>query len=92
MVYYLFWTFYTMQVEEKAFNVFFHEKLASCYGIEMLIGRVFGLIKKEDSIYHMTTKGSYYYHYFEHYYTLSYIDQMWSLMKENAFPNELVIR
>lgn len=40
----------------------------------------------------MTTKGSYYYHYFEHFYTLSYIDQMWNLMGKTPFPKELIIR
>ena len=40
----------------------------------------------------MTSRGSYYYHYFENYYTLSYIDQMWNLMRNQAFPAELIIR
>lgn len=40
----------------------------------------------------MTTRGSFYYHYFENYYTLSYIDQMWSLMKDSPFPKELIIK
>lgn len=92
MVYFLFWTIYTMRLEEKEFFKFFNSKLSQCYGLELLIARLFGLIKKENSIYRMTTRGSYYYHYFEHFYTLSYIDQMWSLMKEKAFPDELIIR
>ncbi|RDU23214.1 coproporphyrinogen-III oxidase family protein [Anaerosacchariphilus polymeriproducens] len=91
MVYYLFWTFYTMKLYEGDFNKFFNKKLLKYYGLELLIARMFGFIKKENERYSMTTKGSYYYHYFEHFYTLLYIDQMWSLMKNNAFPDELII-
>ena len=40
----------------------------------------------------MTPKGAYFYHYYENYYTLSYIDQMWNLMRGKAFPEELIIR
>lgn len=40
----------------------------------------------------MTPRGAYYYHYFENYYTLSYIDQMWHLMRNEAFPEKLLIR
>ncbi len=91
MVYYLFWTLYSMQLNPEDFNKFFNKKLNSYYGLEILIARMLGFAKKENGRYIMTTKGSYYYHYFENFYTLSYIDQMWSLMKNNAFPDELII-
>ncbi len=92
MVYYLFWTLYSMQIKNKDFQGFFGEKLEAYYGLELFLGRCLGLLRKIDGGYLMTTKGSYYYHYFENYYTLSYIDQMWSLMKETPFPNELIIK
>lgn len=34
----------------------------------------------------MTTKGAFYYHYYEQFYTLSYIDKMWGIMRNEAFP------
>lgn len=91
MVYYLFWTAYTMTVDTGAFERFFGEKLERCYGAELMAARVTGLVEKEGHTYRMTTRGAYYYHYFENYYTLSYIDQMWNLMRARAFPDELVI-
>lgn len=91
MVYYLFWTAYTMAVDAGAFERFFEEKLERCYGAELLAARIFGLVRKEGRTYRMTVRGAYYYHYFENYYTLSYIDQMWNLMRVRAFPDELVI-
>ena len=51
-----------------------------------------GLAKKEGNRYGITPRGAYYYHYFENYYTLSYIDQMWHLLRNEAFPERLLIR
>ncbi len=92
MIYYLFWTAYTMRVDPAAFQEFFGCPLEKCYGLELRLARLLGWVRKEDNTYRMTTKGSYYYHYFEHYYTLLYIDQMWNLMRKTPFPRELVIR
>lgn len=92
MVYYLFWTAYSMKVDPMDFQSFFGESLEGNYGFEILLCRMLGFIKKKNNQYIMTTKGSYYYHYYEQFYTLSYIDQMWNLMKNEAFPKELTIK
>lgn len=92
MLYYLFWTAYSMVVDAKAFENFFGRKLERCYGFELLLVRLLGFVKKEGHNYNMTPKGAYYYHYYENYYTLSYIDQMWNLMRVEALPEGLVIR
>lgn len=91
MLYYLFWTAYTTVVDATAFEEFFGEKLESKYGFELLLARMLGFAKKDGNRYTMTPKGAYYYHYYENYYTLAYIDQMWNLMRVNSFPEELVI-
>ena len=36
-----------------------------------------GFITEHDGTYEMTLKGAFYYHYYESFYTLSYIDKMW---------------
>ena len=92
MVYFLFWTFYTMNFHNEDFRRFFGKKVEKYYGFEFAMGRMQVLIKKEKGGYRMITRGSFYYHFFENYYTLSYIDQMWSLMKDSPFPKELIIK
>ena len=92
MLYYLFWTAYTTHVDATDFHRFFRKRLEHCYGFELLLARMLGFAKKDGDRFTMTPKGAYYYHYYENYYTLSYIDQMWNLMRLNAFPDELVIR
>ena len=92
MVYYLFWTAYTMRVKASSFHTFFGASLERCYGLELFLAKLFGLVRQEQGGYTLTSRGSYYFHYFEHFYTLSYIDQMWHLLRNKAFPEQLVIR
>lgn len=86
MVYYLFWTAYSTKVDPAEFKKFFGTSLKKMYGLEMVLVRLSGLLKKEKGVYHMTLKGAFYYHYYENFYTLSYIDKMWGLMRKEAFP------
>ena len=37
----------------------------------------------------MTLKGAFYYHYYENFYTLAYIDKMWGIMRKEAFPAKI---
>lgn len=89
MVYYLFWTAYSMKVDSKSFEVFFNKKLKRMYGFELFLAKLFGYIKEQDGVYEMTLKGAFYYHYYENFYTLSYIDKMWGIMRKEAFPKSL---
>ena len=89
MVYYLFWTAYSTQVDEKDFEKFFGKKLKKMYGLEILVAKLLGFVTEENVIYKMTLKGAFYYHYYENFYTLSYIDKMWGIMREHAFPEKI---
>ena len=89
MVYWLFWRFYTTKLNPVDFINVFDIPLKKMYGFEMFIGTLLGLLKKTDGNYQLTDKGIFYYHYFERYYTYSYIDKMWNLMGKNPFPKGL---
>lgn len=91
MVYYLFWTLYSMQLDEKKFEQFFGVPLKKMYGFEFWLAQKLGFLTKENNIYSMTTKGAFYYHYYEQFYTLSYIDKMWGIMRNEAFPKYIKI-
>ena len=89
MVYYLFWTLYSMQLDEKKIEQFFGIPLGKKYGFEFWLAQRLGLLTKENGIYSMTMKGAFYYHYYEQFYTLSYIDKMWGIMRKEAFPERI---
>ncbi|MBQ8497586.1 MAG: radical SAM protein [Clostridia bacterium] len=89
MVYYLFWTAYSTKVDSRDFERFFDIPLQKAYGFELLIAKMLGFITEKDGVYTMTKKGAFYYHYYENFYTLAYIDKMWSVMRKEAFPKEI---
>ena len=59
------------------------------YGAEIRLAKRLGFIEEEGGIYRMTMKGAFYYHYYENYYTLAYIDKMWGILRQEAFPEEI---
>jgi len=89
MVYYLFWTAYSTKVDERAFYDFFGVPLKKMYGTELFLAKLLGFVTEENGVYSMTKKGAFYYHYYENFYTLSYIDKMWGIMRREAFPKKI---
>lgn len=87
MVYYLFWTAYTTRVDAGAFERLFGVPLKKMYGFELWLAQRLGFVIRRDGVYEMTLNGAFYYHHFEQFYTLSYIDKMWGLLRQEAFPD-----
>ena len=89
MIYWLFWTAYSTKVDERDFEKFFGVSLKKMYGFELFIAKLLGFITEHNGVYEMTLKGAFYYHYYENFYTLSYIDKMWGIMRKEAFPKKI---
>lgn len=89
MVYYLFWTAYSTRVRAADFEDFFRIPLKKMYGLELTAAKWLGFITEADGVYTMTLKGAFYYHYYENFYTLAYIDKMWGIMRREAFPEKI---
>lgn len=89
MIYWLFWTAYSTKVNTKDFEKFFGVPLKKMYGFELWLSKRLGFVKEYDGIYEMTLKGAFYYHHYENFYTLSYIDKMWGIMRKESFPKEI---
>ena len=89
MVYFLFWTAYSTRVDPAGFEKFFGVHLKRMYGFELWLARMLGMVRMNNGIYEMTHKGAFYYHYYENFYTLAYIDKMWGIMRKEAFPERI---
>lgn len=89
MVYYLFWTAYSTKVDSRDFERFFGKSLKKMYGFELWLAKCMGFVEETDGVYRMTLKGAFYYHYYENFYTLAYIDKMWGIMRKEAFPEQI---
>ena len=89
MIYYLFWTAYSTKVDIREFETFFGVPLKRMYGAELKLAKLLGFLTEENGLYQMTLKGAFYYHYYENFYTLAYIDKMWGIMRKEAFPEKI---
>ncbi len=89
MVYYLFWTAYSTRVDSADFEAFFGRPLGRMYGMELWLAKRLGFVTEQNGVYTMTHKGAFYYHYFENFYTLAYIDHMWGILRKEAFPKQI---
>ena len=89
MIYWLFWTAYSTQLSAMDFERFFGVPLKKMYGLELWIAKRLRFVTEENGRYAMTLKGAFYYHYYENFYTLSYIDKMWGIMRTEAFPDRI---
>ena len=89
MIYYLFWTAYSTQVDQRDFEKFFGVPLKKMYGFELWLAKALGFVTESDGVYRMTMRGAFYYHYYENYYTLAYIDKMWGILRQEAFPAQI---
>lgn len=86
MIYYLFWTAYSTRVRAEDFEKFFGVPLKKMYGFELKVAKLAGFVTEDNGVFSMTLKGAFYYHYYENFYTLAYIDKMWGIMRKEAFP------
>lgn len=86
MVYYLFWMGYSTEIHPAEFEAFFGVPLTRMYGFELWLAKALGFATEEGGVYKMTPKGAFYYHYYENFYTLAYIDKMWGILRRQAFP------
>lgn len=89
MIYWLFWTAYSTRVRSADFEQFFGVSLNRMYGFELWLAKRLGFVTEYDGTYELTLKGAFYYHYYENFYTLSYIDKMWGIMRKEAFPERI---
>ena len=78
-----------MTYNAKDFENFFGVSLKKMYGFELWLAKKMGFITEQNGIYEMTLKGAFFYHYYENFYTLAYIDKLWGIMRKEAFPENI---
>lgn len=81
-----------MKISLDKFEQFFGISLNKLFGFEFWLCERLGFVKKENEIYYLTEKGAYYFHLIEQKYTNAYIDKMWNISRQIAFPEEIVLK
>lgn len=92
-VYYLFWSAYSMRINTDKFEAFFNIPLSKLFRFELWLCKALGFVKNQkEEEYILTDRGAYYYHYIEQAYTTAYIDKMWNISRNIAFPESIILK
>ena len=92
MAYYLFWSAYSMQIDIHSFEKYFNKSLKCKYGTELLIGTLLGYVRRRENKYFLTDLGAYRFHSIEQTFTTAYIEKMWNISRQTAFPKKIVLK
>ena len=87
MIYWFFWRAYTTRIAVKDFEKFFGVPLKKIFGFELALAERAGMLTNDGKMIELTAKGAFYFHYYEGFYTLSYIDRMWHRLRHEPFPS-----
>lgn len=91
-VYYLFWSAYSLKINKNNFKQIIGIPIDKMFGKWFWLAQKFGYITDEGDYYYLTEKASIIYHYIEQIYTTQYIDKMWNISREIAFPEEIILK
>jgi coproporphyrinogen III oxidase-like Fe-S oxidoreductase len=90
--YFLFWNAYSMAISPERFEAVVGVPLSEMFGFEFWVLEKMGMVYKENDHYCLTDDAAYLYHNIEQIYTTAYIDKMWNVSRNIAFPEEIVLR
>lgn len=63
MLYWLFWSSYTLKISNESFKKLFNNNLEDMFKFELRLGILMGLLRKTRDGYELTEKGAYKYHF-----------------------------
>ena len=88
-LYWGFWNAYTLEFNNSNFKKIFGKDIETFFGVEILLARALGILKKTNRGYRLTNIGIYLYHLIEQHYTHQYIDKTWRICGQTAWPEEI---
>lgn len=87
----LFWHSYNLNIGRSQYAELFNGDIEQAFGLELRMAELFRIVERHGDAYTLTRKGAYLFHLVEQQYTNQYIDRVWRLSNETAWPEELVI-
>jgi oxygen-independent coproporphyrinogen-3 oxidase len=91
-VYYLFWSAYSMKIDLDRFKNIVGIPLKVMFSLEFLLARKTKLIRKKGNTYELSAVAANFYHFIEQVYTTAYIDKMWNISRNIAFPDKIILK
>jgi oxygen-independent coproporphyrinogen-3 oxidase len=86
--FWLYWRLYETSVPKDALAEKFmlpDKKLKQMFNIS----KRFGLLRENAESFRLTVSGAFWIHYLQNYFSLRYIDKIWSIAMKEAYPAEI---
>ena len=90
--YYLFWGAYSMKFSREKFEGIIGTPLDRMFGVELYVAVKLGLLHRRGSWYELSDQAAILYHDIEQVYTTAYIDRMWNISRNEAFPRRIILK
>lgn len=91
-IYYLFWSAYSMKIDIDRFEKIIGIPLNAMFRLEFYLAQKTEYVKKNGNMLELTNKAANVYHFIEQVYTTAYIDKMWNILSNIAFPEKIILK
>jgi len=90
-LYWLFWSSYNLDINQKNFYRLFGKKLEDIFKLELYWGEKLKYLKRYKNGYRLSDKGAYIFYLVEQSYTHQYIDKTWKTALKNPWPKKIAL-
>ena len=87
----LYWQIYRMEIDEQAYSHLFQRKLSQDFGIIIKLMQWVKWVKKTSNGWRMTERGAIWAHQLQMLFSLSYIDEVWSICQKEPWPEVIIL-
>ena len=90
-LYWLFWNCYNGDISEDVYDELFGRSLKKEFGVPLSAGTALGWLRRTETGWSLTERGSYFFHLVEQAYTHQYIDKTWSHSIKTPWPEKVLL-
>ncbi|MFC2137383.1 coproporphyrinogen-III oxidase family protein [Bacteroidota bacterium] len=90
--FWLYWQLYNTIIDKNRYNIEFQTNIEKDHALILQLMNFFNFIGlKNDKKIELNTKGSHWIHLIQNYYALNYVNKIWSVSKNEAWPEKIKI-
>jgi len=91
MAYWLFWQCYNTVIDTDTFRSMFNKDLPYRIKVFLSLLGILGLTHREGTTFRLTDAGAYFFHLVEQGYTHAYLETLWQVCFQEAWPRRVVL-
>lgn len=90
-LHWLYWQIYTTRIDLQKYEEPFHRDVINDFRLLIVVMKLLGWIKKEESVFTLTERGSRWAHRFQMLFSLTFIDEVWTHCQREPWPKQIIL-